>query len=76
MTVRDNTEWIETLSHGANRLANPEDHIDITNKILCCVEDLNIHWTNPFGMGKASNLIVEEILKFERKQFYKSPIKQ
>jgi len=65
ITLRTNTEWIETVKLGANYLvgANTPQIIQITNRILGREE---IHGKlrkipNPFGGGKASEKIIDVI---------------
>jgi len=57
VTLRDNTEWIETLEYGGNRLAgtNPEK---ILGAALAAV-DIVARWPVPFGDGTAAKKIVE-----------------
>jgi len=69
VTLRHNTEWIETVELGANILAgsNPSKILEAIDRILSLEsihEDLS-NLPNPFGDGKASDKIVE-ILKCEK----------
>jgi UDP-N-acetylglucosamine 2-epimerase (non-hydrolysing) len=56
VTVRDNTEWTETLEHGANRLAGhtPETIVRAAQDAVRA----DCQWPVPFGDGKASEKIV------------------
>ena len=60
-TLRNETEWIETVEQKSNSIVREEDSLDVTT----------IHngdFTNPFGNGNASEEIVEIIKnKFHRK---------
>lgn len=57
VTLRDNTEWTETIEIGANRLSgtNPD-------RILKCADEAlqsSREWGTPFGDGEAATKIVE-----------------
>lgn len=56
VTLRDNTEWVETLEVGANMLAGaaPEKIVDCTRLML----NKRSTWINPFGDGTAGDIIV------------------
>ncbi|UJG41556.1 MAG: UDP-N-acetylglucosamine 2-epimerase (non-hydrolyzing) [Candidatus Heimdallarchaeum aukensis] len=66
ITLRDNTEWIETLEIGANQLVGAEKE-RIKSAIKQIKDNLdhykNINWENPYGDGKSSTKIVNEIIK-------------
>ena len=59
ITVRDQTEWVETLKNGYNILAKP-NYEDLINKIndAKITDDNKINY---YGDGNASKLIVEKI---------------
>jgi len=61
VTLRDNTEWTETIEIGANYLAGtvPEDIMEATEMMFTT----KINWENPFGNGNAAEKIVEIIKK-------------
>jgi UDP-N-acetylglucosamine 2-epimerase (non-hydrolysing) len=61
VTLRDNTEWVETLSSGANVLvgADSKKIIDGVNRILTSKIDFD---SSPFGDGNASRRIVDIIM--------------
>jgi len=65
ITMRDNTEWVETVSLGANRLvgADTERILRETRKVLAegKVRERFASLPNPFGDGKASEKIVEDM---------------
>ena len=57
VTLRENTEWVETLESGANRLAGTEPaKIEEAAIAACQVEQA---WEVPFGDGKAAEKIVD-----------------
>lgn len=59
VTVRENTEWTETLDIHANRLAGTNP----TNIAQACVDAVavNVNWPIPFGDGHAAKKIVDVI---------------
>jgi len=61
VTVRENTEWVETLKHGANRLAGTEPE----RIVKAAIEAINVkkEWPVPFGDGKAAEKIIDIISK-------------
>lgn len=61
VTLRDSTERPETLDVGSNILAgtNPDNILKCTEMMLSKPRT----WNNPFGDGKASERIIEHILK-------------
>lgn len=56
VTLRESTEWTETLEIGANVLAgtNPERIVEAVETMLRASRD----WPNPFGDGRAAQRIV------------------
>ncbi len=60
VTLRENTEWTETLDIGANVLAGTtvDGIVTATEKILA---GFNNDWEIPFGDGKAAKRIVEVV---------------
>jgi UDP-N-acetylglucosamine 2-epimerase (non-hydrolysing) len=62
VTLRDNTERVETVEIGANIIAG-----FTPSKISSCVEVMlrkRRDWNNPFGDGKASTRIIEILSRF------------
>jgi UDP-N-acetylglucosamine 2-epimerase (non-hydrolysing) len=57
VTLRDNTEWTETLDIGANMLAgvNPQAVVAAARKMVNATRE----WPQPFGDGAAARHIVE-----------------
>jgi UDP-GlcNAc3NAcA epimerase len=64
ITLRDETEWVETVSLGWNQLAGAD-----TNAIIQAVEKINtganpMAQQNPYGNGNASQEICQHLLKY------------
>jgi UDP-N-acetylglucosamine 2-epimerase (non-hydrolysing) len=57
VTLRDNTEWTETLNHGANRLAGC--HPQTIRRFAKEAMQVKAEWEIPFGDGDAAAKIVE-----------------
>lgn len=69
VTLRENTEWIETIQHKANYLtgANTEKILKTVNKVIEKEETLRkdlVKLPKIFGDGLASKKILEAILRF------------
>lgn len=62
ITIRNQTEWVETLKNGYNVLSKPEEQ-ELYNKIMSAriQDDNKIHY---YGDGEASKKINEIILNF------------
>ena len=61
ITMREQTEWIETLKGGWNFITGTDKE-----KILKNIEFTDFRkQTNPFGNGSAGGKIIKEIIKFE-----------
>lgn len=61
ITIRDQTEWVETLANGYNVLAKPEVN-DLYNKILNSRIDKDKKKINYYGNGNAA-IIINDIIK-------------
>jgi len=61
VTLRENTEWVETLEMGANRLAGTEPARIEEAAIAAC--QVKRAWEVPFGDGKAGEKIVDVCLE-------------
>ncbi len=65
LTLRDNTEWIETIELGVNKLVGADENLivngvnDIRSNII---KYEKMDWKNPYGDGLSSEKIVKEIL--------------
>jgi UDP-N-acetylglucosamine 2-epimerase (non-hydrolysing) len=55
VTVRDSTEWVETLRVGANRLTTTDPE-SVSTSVIAAFESDN-GWTNPFISGSASRIV-------------------
>ncbi len=64
VTLRDNTERPETVGVGSNMLAGtePERIVECTRKMLAGANG----WKNPFGDGKAGEMIIGILEKYEK----------
>lgn len=63
ITIRPQTEWVETLNRGYNVLAKPE-YEDLYNKIVNA-NIVDLDKINYYGNGEASKKIAEILKKFE-----------
>ena len=66
ITLRDETEWVELVEHGYNTLvgANKDKIIEGYSKTIDTnIPIINNQSTNLFGDGKASEKIIEELIK-------------
>ncbi len=61
VTLRENTEWVETLEHGANRLAGTDRESIVKAAKEAYVAERS--WPVPFGNGDAAARIVEICLR-------------
>lgn len=62
ITIRDETEWIETLQNNANILCNAERK-EIINKFNKS-KDVDVRYTSEFGNGNTADIIYNELLGF------------
>lgn len=63
VTLRDNTEWIETIEHGGNILVGADKN-KILKGVTLMLDEQPKSVKNPFGDGKASVRIVEILGKW------------
>jgi len=67
ITLRENTEWIETIQLGANRLVGSNNKLIKKELEKLLEKEVNYSWPNPYGDGKSREKIVEEIYsRFEK----------
>ena len=64
ITIRDQTEWVETLNDGYNVLAKP-NYDDLYNKIMNSEIDKSKNKINYYGDGNAAQKIVDILEKFK-----------
>lgn len=64
VTLRDNTEWTETLANGANRLAGADDAVRIVGRIREALANLPTSWPAIFGDGRAAERITQVAKQF------------
>lgn len=63
LTLRDETEWVELVEHGCNKLVPPTKRLDLAHELNSFGE---IDFEKEFyGQGNASQIIANELLKFE-----------
>jgi UDP-GlcNAc3NAcA epimerase len=63
ITLRDETEWIELVETGWNRLCPPTSADDITAALRAAIGTVGRE-VSLYGQGRASDLIVERLLAF------------
>ncbi len=56
VTLRDNTEWMETIEVGSNILSGCEPK-NILESVIEMI-DKNVNWENPFGDGTSASQII------------------
>jgi len=66
ITIREQTEWIETLKMGYNILAKPEENELYTKIVNAKIEDSNK--VDYYGNGKASEEICNLILSYNKEE--------
>ena len=67
LTLRDETEWIETLDNGWNRLLSPNSKEGIVSSVMSLLEMnfSNTIYCENYGNGKAAEKIINGILRIE-----------
>jgi len=66
VTVRDETEWVETVEAGWNALADASDSSDIVTNINSMIEYAGQRKEiDEYGNGKSAEAIADTILRFE-----------
>lgn len=58
VTIRDNTEWTETVTRRGNRIAGASDPERIRDMTVAALADRDVDWAPVFGDGKAAARIV------------------
>jgi len=64
VTVRETTEWLETVEQGANELAGPHDVSDAVARARS--KHLTSEYENPYGDGRASEHIASIVKEWSR----------
>lgn len=64
VTMRENTEWTETLSDSANRLSGATCPDKIADSVVEALQMKDISWKPIFGDGKASARIVNVVARY------------
>jgi UDP-N-acetylglucosamine 2-epimerase (non-hydrolysing) len=69
VTLRENTEWTETVHLGVNILAgsNSKTIINAVKSFLECPKKIKQKWKkikNPYGTGRASEIIINDLTKY------------
>ena len=69
--MRYSTERPEVYDVKASVKFDPTEANPQISKILADVEALNKNWTNPFGVGDASEIIVEDLIELSKNNDFK-----
>ena len=63
ITMRDETEWVETVASGLNHLVGASKGKILEAFNLCINDEIPEHRESPYGNGQASNRIIQGILR-------------
>lgn len=66
VTIREQTEWVELVEMGWNRLASPDSAEEISQSIAAALGTTGDQDKKPYGSGNASGLVAEAMLKLIR----------
>ena len=69
--MRYSTERPEVYDVKASVKFDPTEDNPKISKVLADVEALNKNWTNPFGVGDASEIIVEDLIELSKNNDFK-----
>jgi UDP-N-acetylglucosamine 2-epimerase (non-hydrolysing) len=64
VTLRDNTEWTETVELGANRLSGADSSEAIVARAKEAIASSDVRWEPVFGDGKAAERIVDLAVEY------------
>ena len=64
VTVRNNTEWVETVKKRGNRIAGASDPKHIAQTVADAFSETDFDWAPIFGDGKSAQRIVHWSLEF------------
>jgi len=65
ITLRDETEWVETIEMGWNQIVGADRNLIINAYNMLIKEDNPINQAHPYGDGSAAEKILDIILNFE-----------
>lgn len=63
VTLREETEWVELVELGWNRVVSPESPEKIAEEISCSLDGSQGKEENPYGDGHSAELIVKHLLR-------------